>query len=123
MITSGIININKPPGWSSFDVVSFVRRNSKIKRVGHAGTLDPSATGVLLICLGRASRTSQFIMSLPKLYCAEITLGISTDTYDGAGNIISESDIMIDLSEHEIIKNGIVNMKRILRILIFTKRF
>ncbi|MFA5368194.1 MAG: tRNA pseudouridine(55) synthase TruB [Dehalococcoidia bacterium] len=89
---SGILNINKPPDRTSQDVVSFVKRLSKQRRVGHAGTLDPLATGVLPICLGQATRMSSFFMELRKTYVAEITLGISTNTYDREGTVTQQKD-------------------------------
>ena len=92
MITLGILNINKPTGWSSFQAVSFVRRYTGLRRVGHAGTLDPLATGVLLVCLGQAVKISRHLMELPKKYRTEVTLGKATDTYDAAGRIVDEGD-------------------------------
>jgi tRNA pseudouridine55 synthase len=89
---NGILNINKPTGRTSQDIVSHVKRLSKQRRVGHAGTLDPIATGVLPVCLGQATRMSSFIMESRKTYIAEITLGISTNTFDREGTIIQEKD-------------------------------
>ena len=82
---SGILNIDKPAGCTSYRVVQRVRRRSGVGKVGHAGSLDPLATGVLLICLGQATRLSQYLMELPKTYRAEIALGVATDTYDAEG--------------------------------------
>ncbi|MFA5368244.1 MAG: tRNA pseudouridine(55) synthase TruB, partial [Dehalococcoidia bacterium] len=89
---NGILNINKPPNRTSQDIVSFVKHLSRQRRVGHAGTLDPIATGVLPICLGQATRMSSFIMESRKTYVAEITLGISTNTYDREGTAIHRKD-------------------------------
>jgi tRNA pseudouridine55 synthase len=89
---NGILNINKPPNRTSQDIVSFVKHLSRQRRVGHAGTLDPIATGVLPICLGQATRMSSFIMEHRKTYVAEITLGISTNTYDREGLAIHRKD-------------------------------
>lgn len=89
---NGIFNINKPSGKTSQDVVAFIKRLSGQRYVGHAGTLDPLATGVLPVCLGQAARMSDFIMETSKTYIAEITLGISTDTYDTEGAILQETD-------------------------------
>ncbi|MFQ6014327.1 MAG: tRNA pseudouridine(55) synthase TruB [Anaerolineae bacterium] len=86
----GILNVNKPAGMTSHDVVAAVRRMSGQKRVGHAGTLDPLATGVLLICLGQATRVIEYLQRFPKVYCAQIRLGVVTDTYDAEGEVISE---------------------------------
>ena len=89
---NGILNINKPPARTSQDIVSFVKHLSKQRHVGHAGTLDPIATGVLPICLGQATRMSSFIMENRKTYIAEITLGISTNTYDREGEVVQQKD-------------------------------
>jgi len=86
-IISGILNIDKPQGWTSHDVVAKVRRLSGQKRVGHAGTLDPLATGVLLVCLGQATRVSEYLMRGRKVYRAAVYLGLSTDSYDAEGQV------------------------------------
>lgn len=88
---SGILNVHKPVGPTSHDVVAMIRRWAGVRRVGHAGTLDPLAEGVLLVCLGRATRVAKFLMLGTKRYRAEITLGISTDTYDSEGVFSSPS--------------------------------
>lgn len=84
---NGILNILKPPGMTSHDVVSYVRRNSGQKKVGHTGTLDPGAAGVLTVCLGRATRIIEYLPS-NKNYRAELTFGITTTTQDAFGEII-----------------------------------
>lgn len=83
----GILNINKPLGLTSHDVVAQVRRAAGQKRVGHAGTLDPLATGVLLVCLGRATRLVEYLMGQKKVYEATVKLGQSTATYDAEGEV------------------------------------
>lgn len=88
----GVLNINKPPGPTSFKIVSLIRRRSGERKVGHAGTLDPLAGGILPICLGQATKIVPFIMGFPKTYKAVIELGISTDTYDAGGRIIAQKD-------------------------------
>lgn len=88
----GIINLNKPAGITSHAAVETVRRLRPGVKVGHAGTLDPAATGVLPLCLGRATRLAEYMYELRKGYRAEITLGIATATGDAAGRIISKSD-------------------------------
>lgn len=88
----GILNINKPWGKTSFSVVSLVRRLVGERRVGHAGSLDPAATGVLLICLGRGTRVIEFLMEATKVYRAQIELGVTTDTYDASGKIVQSRD-------------------------------
>ncbi|UCH87839.1 MAG: tRNA pseudouridine(55) synthase TruB [Dehalococcoidia bacterium] len=89
---SGIFNIDKPAGRTSFQVVSLVRRLSGVRRVGHAGTLDPSATGVLVVCLGQATRLIEYMMETTKVYRAEVRLGITTDTLDATGTPLSQAD-------------------------------
>jgi tRNA pseudouridine55 synthase len=91
-MVDGILNINKPAGMTSFGVVALVRRLSGERRVGHAGTLDPTATGVLPVCLGRATRIVEFLMETTKTYCAEIELGIATDTGDASGQIVQKGN-------------------------------
>lgn len=86
----GFLNIDKPLNLTSHDVVARVRRLVGIKRVGHAGTLDPLATGVLAVCLGAATRLSEYVMHTTKHYKARIRLGIVTETYDAEGKIQSE---------------------------------
>jgi tRNA pseudouridine55 synthase len=86
---SGILNIDKPPGMTSHDVVDAVRRVAGQRKVGHAGTLDPMATGVLLVCLGRATRVAEYLMAGQKRYRATIVFGATTDTYDAEGEITS----------------------------------
>ena len=85
MSSSGILNVLKTPGPSSHDVVARLRRILGIRRIGHAGTLDPGAAGVLPILVGRATKLMPFLLEHPKVYRAEMTLGISTDTQDASG--------------------------------------
>ena len=84
---SGFLNIDKPPDMTSFDVVRVVRRAAGIRRVGHAGTLDRPATGVLPIALGPSTRLIDSLMDARKRYRATVTLGVETDTYDAAGEV------------------------------------
>lgn len=86
----GVIVVDKPPGWTSHDVVNKVRRIAATKRVGHLGTLDPLATGVLPLVVGRATRLSQFYSRSEKVYDAVIRFGYATDTYDAEGTPTSE---------------------------------
>jgi len=88
----GILNIDKPPGKTSFGVVAIVKRLSGERHVGHAGTLDPDATGVLPVCLGRGTRIVEFLVDTTKVYRAGIELGAATDTYDGSGKITRRGD-------------------------------
>ena len=92
MTVLGFLNIDKPAGLTSHDVVARVRRGLKIKKVGHAGTLDPMATGVLVLCMGAATRLSEYVMHTAKGYQARVRLGITTDTYDADGEILAEHD-------------------------------
>ncbi|MDD5383098.1 MAG: tRNA pseudouridine(55) synthase TruB [Candidatus Margulisbacteria bacterium] len=85
----GIIIVNKPQDWTSFDVVAKIRNLAGVKKVGHSGTLDPMATGVLPVFLGRATKSIQHFMNGDKGYIAEMTLGITTDTGDATGRIIT----------------------------------
>ncbi len=87
---NGLLNINKPRGLTSHDVVLCVRRKTKVKKVGHAGTLDPQATGVLLLLVGQATKIAQFISSWPKEYHARLRLGITTTTQDIWGEVLEE---------------------------------
>ncbi|MDL2234911.1 tRNA pseudouridine(55) synthase TruB [Christensenellaceae bacterium OttesenSCG-928-L17] len=92
----GIVNILKPPGMTSSNVVSDVRRLFGVKRVGHTGTLDPGAAGVLPVCVGRATRLFDIFVDKQKEYIAEIAFGACTDTQDSYGQILKTSDINID---------------------------
>jgi tRNA pseudouridine55 synthase len=92
MTILGFLNIDKPSGMTSHDVVARVRRQLKIKKVGHAGTLDPMATGVLVLCMGAATRLSDYVMHATKQYQAQVRLGATTDTYDAEGEITAEHD-------------------------------
>jgi tRNA pseudouridine55 synthase len=84
----GIVNINKPPGMTSHDVVLHARRILREKRIGHTGTLDPLATGVLVLCVGRATRIAQYLEAGEKEYRAVMRLGITTDTLDAEGRVL-----------------------------------
>ncbi|HEX79346.1 MAG TPA: tRNA pseudouridine(55) synthase TruB [Dehalococcoidia bacterium] len=88
----GILNINKPPGRTSFSVVAMVRKLCRERRVGHAGTLDAMAGGVLPVCVGKGTRVIEFLMDARKLYRAVIRLGVATDTYDATGKVIQEGN-------------------------------
>ncbi len=102
---NGILNILKPPGMTSYDVVSIVRKKLNIKKVGHTGTLDPNAAGVLPICVGQATKISQYLLDSEKKYRVELTLGIETDTEDIYGTVINESPVV---STEEEIKKAIL---------------
>jgi tRNA pseudouridine55 synthase len=93
--------MDKPPGMTSHDVVDAVRGMAGQRKVGHAGTLDPIASGVLLVCLGQATRVAEYLMAGQKRYRATIVLGTTTDTYDAAGRITSSGG-KTDFSRAEI---------------------
>ncbi|HVF11446.1 MAG TPA: hypothetical protein VNA16_11615, partial [Abditibacteriaceae bacterium] len=87
----GVLNLLKPPGMTSHDAVAFVRRVAGLKRVGHTGTLDPAAAGVLPVCLGQATRLAEYLQNDTKEYIAEITFGQETDTLDAVGAVVREA--------------------------------
>lgn len=87
-----LLNVCKEPGPTSHDVVARVRRIAGERRVGHAGTLDPAAAGVLVVCVGTATRLSEYYAGHDKVYAAEIVFGVATDTYDADGAITATSD-------------------------------
>ena len=90
---NGVLLVDKPAGVTSHDVVDHVRRAAGIRRVGHTGTLDPAATGLLILCAGPATRLSEFLTSLDKVYEGDMRLGITTDSYDLDGEVLSERDV------------------------------
>lgn len=101
---NGILLINKPLGYTSRDVVNEVCRVLNTKKVGHTGTLDPLASGVLVICVGKGLKMCELLTNHDKEYIVGVTLGISTDTIDLDGNIIDKK--IVDISENNI-KNGV----------------
>ncbi len=98
----GILLVDKPQGITSHDVVSKMRRIFHMKKVGHAGTLDPMATGVLVILIGKATKASQFLMSMDKEYVGTVKLGVITDSQDADGEIIEERPVP-ELSEEQVL--------------------
>jgi tRNA pseudouridine55 synthase len=96
---SGILNVDKPAGMTSHDVVDRVRQMRSQRRVGHAGTLDPSATGVLVVCLGQATRVAEYLMASDKVYRAQIRLGVSTDTHDAEGEVTATAEVAVSEEE------------------------
>jgi tRNA pseudouridine55 synthase len=87
----GFLLVDKPRGWTSHDVVAKVRGLAGLKKVGHAGTLDPMATGLLVLALGHATRLLRFVQALPKEYEATAVLGVATDSLDADGAVLSGS--------------------------------
>ena len=102
MFENGILNINKPEGWTSQDVVAKLRGRLHIRRVGHTGTLDPMATGVLPVCFGKATRIIEYYDDDFKTYEAEMKLGIVTDTLDITGTVLETKPV--DVSEDDVIQ-------------------
>ena len=97
-VVSGVLVVDKPTGLTSHDVVQIIRRGTGIRRAGHTGTLDPRASGVLVVLIGPAVRLSEYVSASDKRYQATIRLGSSTDTFDADGRITSSSPID-DISE------------------------
>lgn len=91
MTWNGLLRVHKPSGCTSHDIVAAVRRALRQKKVGHCGTLDPMATGLLLVTTGRATRLSRFLIGAPKEYEGEATFGVTTETYDAQGSVTAES--------------------------------
>src|SRR5215831_8267941 len=91
----GIFPIDKAAGMTSHDVVARVRRLTRQKSVGHAGTLDPAATGVLPVLLGQATRVAEYLSESGKAYRATIRFGVVTDTYDAEGRVVRESPVAL----------------------------
>lgn len=98
---NGIIIINKPLGKTSHDMVSFMRRVTGIKKIGHTGTLDPMAEGVLPICIGKATKAADMLTADDKDYRAQLVLGMTTDTLDSEGDILSECEVKCTREEIE----------------------
>ena len=98
-MTGGFLLVDKGGGWTSHDVVAKVRRIAGQKKVGHAGTLDPMATGLLVLALGRATRLLRFIQDLPKEYVARAQLGVATDTLDAEGAVLEREPMAIDAAD------------------------
>jgi len=98
----GIINVHKPKGITSYDVIRFIKRTfHPTEKIGHAGTLDPLAEGVLLVCLGRTTKLSAMLMDKEKEYVAQLQLGVTTDTLDLGGKVLEEKDVRVTPEEVE----------------------
>ncbi len=97
----GVLNINKSTGMTSHDVVDSVRRLYRVQKVGHTGTLDPRGTGVLPICVGRATKIAQFLTTADKEYEMVMRLGVTTDTQDADGKVIEEAEVRVTREEVE----------------------
>ena len=107
-MTSGVLVVDKPIGMTSHQVVQIIRNGTNIKRAGHTGTLDPRASGVLVILVGPAVRLSEFISAEDKRYQATIKLGEKTDTYDGDGVVTGTSSMEITRDQFEEALSGFV---------------
>jgi len=107
-MTSGVLVVDKPIGLTSHQVVQIIRRGTNIKRAGHTGTLDPRASGVLVVLVGPAVRLSEYISAEDKRYQATIKLGEKTDTYDGDGVVTGTSEVNISRKEYETALQGFV---------------
>ncbi|MDR1591130.1 MAG: tRNA pseudouridine(55) synthase TruB [Puniceicoccales bacterium] len=97
---NGILLVDKPMGWTSHDVVAKLRHHLRIRKIGHAGTLDPMATGLLVLLIGNATKVSQYITNQDKTYEGTLCLGQETDSYDGEGEVVAIHEI--HASEEEI---------------------
>lgn len=106
-IIEGVLPVDKPQGWTSHDVCAFVRKRFRIAKVGHAGTLDPLATGVLVLLLGRGTKLSQELSSCDKEYFGKFELGVETDSHDRDGRVLQQAPWQhVDLEKiREVIPN------------------
>ena len=104
----GILPVKKPEGWTSFDVIAKLRGVLRIKRLGHSGTLDPMATGVLPVFVGRATKACDIIPDRRKVYTAGFQLGVSTDTLDSTGKTLKTSDKAVARADLECAKSSFV---------------
>ena len=110
----GIIVVNKPKGITSFDVIRKLKKILKTKKIGHTGTLDPLATGIMLMCVGKATKLASDLEAKDKVYIADFDIGYATDTYDIEGKKIAEN--IIDVSKEDLeqsIKKFIGNIKQV----------
>ena len=99
-----ILLVDKPVGITSHDIVDRLRRKLKMKKIGHAGTLDPLATGLMIMSIGKATKVSQFLISLDKSYEGEFLLGIETDSQDADGVVVSEKPLSEDIDEEMMLR-------------------
>ncbi len=111
---SGVIVVDKPIGMTSHEVVQVIRRGTGIRRAGHTGTLDPRASGVLIILVGPAVRLSEYISASDKRYQAVIRLGTTTDTYDADGRVLSSADVHVTEEQfEEVLKSFIGEIEQV----------
>ena len=102
----GVLIVNKPQGPTSHDIVNKVRRLYSTKKVGHTGTLDPMATGVLVVLIGRAAKACEYSLSDRKIYTATLRLGVETDTEDTTGNILKEYPVTVNEKDVKDVLSG-----------------
>ena len=109
----GILIIDKPKDYTSHEIVAIVRKTLKTKKVGHTGTLDPLATGVLVVCVEKATKLVQYLESDSKVYEVEMKLGLKTDTGDITGKVIKEdNEVIIDLSKIQSVINSFIGKQK-----------
>jgi tRNA pseudouridine55 synthase len=108
MTTHGLVVVDKPAAWTSHDVVAKLRKIYRQRRVGHSGTLDPDATGVLLAGLGRPTRLLRFLQEAGKAYRAKIVFGVSTTTLDASGEVVDRRPMALDRADVEGAADGFV---------------
>jgi tRNA pseudouridine55 synthase len=97
----GILLLDKPQGFTSHDAVAWLRRKLQMKRIGHAGTLDPMATGLLIMLIGKATKASQFLMGMDKVYEGTVEFGKTTDSYDAEGEVMSTA-VVPEMTAEEV---------------------
>ncbi|MFQ5780097.1 MAG: tRNA pseudouridine(55) synthase TruB [Nitrospiria bacterium] len=122
MTADGVINVNKQTGWTSHDVVAKLRGLLKIKKVGHMGTLDPMATGVLPVCLGKGTKVIPFLMDAEKEYDAVLCLGQETDTQDATGKVIRSCNVPLKDADRLYLEGGVRSISQTLRSFVGTYR-
>src|SRR5215813_4022963 len=108
MTTHGLIVVDKPAAWTSHDVVAKLRKIYRQRRVGHSGTLDPDATGVLLVGLGRATRLLRFLQETGKSYRARVVFGVATDTLDASGAVLERAEMPLEREQVELAARAFV---------------
>ena len=101
-IFEGILLVDKPSGITSHDIVDRLRRKLKMKKIGHAGTLDPLATGLMIMLIGKATKVSQFLISLDKSYEGEFLFGVETDSQDADGEVVIEKPVSPEIDEERV---------------------
>jgi len=99
---SGVLILDKPKGMTSFKVVECVKKRLRVKKAGHTGTLDPMATGLVVVCIGSATKLARFLTDADKVYQGRITLGVETDTYDMDGTVIKSTPVPSSLTKEDV---------------------